>query len=195
MRPGLSFCAILLVGCASRTPVAEPTIKSVPPALIADSGASFYVLEGRDDFFDDWKGGPPECIGLVALKNVLKYALTQKDLILVGHADFQIAEGIPTEVTLFNPDSKGHHSTDDSIGFHIKMKATYTADARVFTLDWEAEQLTDRKGKNGEIDRRTEVIAKSKLDLPFGTSKIIRQPKGDGREYLLLLRVISLQEP
>jgi len=190
-----SLAALILAGCASRPPIAEPTIKSVPPALIADSGASLYVVEGRDDVIEDWGGKEPEWLGPEALKKVLKYALTQKDLILVGHADFQVAEGIPTEVTLFNPDSKGHRSTDGNIGFRIRLKATTAADAKKCALEWEAEQLTDLKGKNGEVDRRTEVISKSKMELPFGASKIIRQPKGEGREYLLLLRVISLQEP
>ena len=44
---------LLFPACASVKPLEEPTIKSVPAALIADSGASLYVLEAWDDWLDD----------------------------------------------------------------------------------------------------------------------------------------------
>lgn len=47
------LAALVLAGCAPRPPLEEPAIKSVPAALIADSGASLYVLEGWDDWPDD----------------------------------------------------------------------------------------------------------------------------------------------
>ncbi|HEY3226601.1 MAG TPA: hypothetical protein VGK61_06395, partial [Planctomycetota bacterium] len=43
----------LLSACASRKPLEEPTIKSVPAALIADSGASLYVIATPRGWFDD----------------------------------------------------------------------------------------------------------------------------------------------
>lgn len=195
---GVRFILLLLVaGCASRPPIEKPTIRFVPPALIADSGASLYVLEGRDDWVDELELDRPAWIGPEALKKVLRYGLSQKDLILVGHADFQPAEGIPTEATLFNPDSPGHPARSDqgSVGFRVKVTAKSAADAKNCRIEWTAEKLADIAAKGKETRRDVARIGEGTHTIPFGAALVIRHAIGEGREYALLLRIASLEEP
>lgn len=44
----------ILAGCVSPPTSEEPTIKSVPAALITASGASLYVLEGPENWLDEF---------------------------------------------------------------------------------------------------------------------------------------------
>src|SRR5262245_59623649 len=67
------FATLSLSACASRPPMEKPTIRSVPPALLADSGASLYVLEGRDDWVDELGPELPKWIGPQALEKILRY--------------------------------------------------------------------------------------------------------------------------
>lgn len=164
------IAVLLLCGCTPRPPLEEPRITSVPAALISHTGASFYILEGRDDFFDDSgnkilnsrlprseleydfnRDRIPERQGVYwmgeqGLEVVLRYGLSRRQLRLIGHADFQPASGHPAEVTLFNsdpdPDRRATPHTKRT-GFRIRLKATTCKKPDLVELDWDVEMLTD----------------------------------------------------
>ena len=192
--------ALLLAGCASRLPLEEPTITSVPAQLIADSGASLYVLEGPEE----WWASSAEYgeIDEAPLKKLLRFGLSQASVTLVGHADFLVTEGHPCEVTLFNPDSRAHRPRPDGgmIGFRVRLKAETIADEKKYarrscSVEWSAEKLTDRPAKNQETQRDVEAIGSGHRDLAFGAGYLIRWPTSGGREFTLLIRIVSLEDP
>jgi hypothetical protein len=201
VRLGL-IAALLMAGCASKTPVEPPTIKSVPPALIADSGASLYVFDGPDDWLDD--GGdmlinpkPSPWMGDRALRLVLRTGLSHKAVRFVGHADFQPTSGFPTEVTLFNPDAEAHLQGAEMrrVGFRVRLMAAFSKELDQVDLEWSAEQLTDVPGKRGETRREVESIGSGSGTFPLGAALLLRHSKWDDRVYILLIRIASLQEP
>jgi len=149
--------------------VGEPTIKSVPAALISYTGASFYVLEGFDDFLDDagnilnpWiamdeveyesdRNRRPNREGVYwmgeqALDLVLRYGLSRRQVKLICHSDFQPASGHLVDLTLFStepqPDRRGV-TPPLRIGFRLRLKATAAKNPSLVALDWEVEKLTD----------------------------------------------------
>jgi hypothetical protein len=125
--------------------------------------------------------------------------LSQRGVFFIGHADFQPTDGFPAEATLFNPDAEAHRRTPGSgaVGFRVKMTARSHPDTNEgFDLAWTAEQLTDTPDKTGMgVNRSTEAIETGTTRLPAGWSILVRHPKPDGREYVLLLRVVSLRGP
>jgi hypothetical protein len=212
----LSLLALVVTfGCASRPPIEEPTIKSVPPQLIADSGASLYVFECPDDLLDDdsklfqrtpdEKDDPPvgpkpssntQWLGEQALERVLRYSLSQKQGIVtfIGHADVQPLSGWPMEVTLFNPDADVRPA---KVGFHVRFTATSTEHPQYVSIEWEAEKLTytpDSKEVLGKIRRAKERIAGGTCKLPLRATLLMHCRKEGGRIYLVLLRITSLKE-
>ncbi len=202
------FLPVLLAGCASKTVVEDPTITLVPPALIAESGASLYVLDGPEDWLDDGGGkfirpGPSPWLDLPGLRHVLRYGLSHKAVRFIGHADFQPTSGFPTEVTLFNPDAEAHLQGTEArrVGFRVRLKAAPSRDPGHIDLEWEADQLTDipgaggRDGRRGETRRVVDKISSGKETFPIGASLLLRHPKWDDRVYILLLRIASLKEP
>lgn len=217
----LSLVALVVAaGCAPRPPIEEPTIKSVPPQLIADSGASLYVFECPDDFLDDdsmlfqraphEKDDPPvgpkpssntQWLGEQAFERVLRYSLSQKQGIVsfIGHADFQPLSGWPMEVTLFNPDALPASQRAEKVGFHVRFTASSTDNPNYVSIEWEAEKLTDSPGPRNELgktSRARERIAGGSCRLPWKASLIMmHHRKVVNRMYLLLLRITSLKEP
>ena len=184
-----------------------PTIATVPPQLIAESGASLYVLDGPDDWLDDGDDmlinpKPSPWVGERGLKHLLRFGLSHKAVRFVGHADFQATAGYPTEATLFNPDSEAHLQGTEMrrVGFRIRVKAAYSDDRKDVDVEWEAEQLTDvpgavgRDGKRGEYRRTVEKIDSGSGRFPLGAALLMRHPKWDGKVYILLLRIASLKE-
>lgn len=199
---------VLLLGCTAPPPPPEvPTIKSVPAALIADSGASLYVFEGPAEWWVDnvVSRHLPEpvdganWIGLNTLKLILRHGLSQGNLSLIGHADFQPTAGYPTEATLFNPDSEAHRMKPGSgyVGFRVQVTAAYPADPLYVSVEWKFEKLTERSDpKTGkEKPRLIEPINSGTSVIPAGAAIVVRCPKPEGREYLLLLRISSLKKP
>lgn len=171
----------------------------MPTPLIADSGASLYVLDGPDDWLDD--GGdmlinpkPAPWMGDRALRHVLRYGLSHKAVRFVGHADFQPTSGFPTEVTLFNPDAEAHlHRTElGRVGFRVRLKAAFSKELDQVDVEWAAELLTDFTGTRGETRREVEKIDSGSGTFPLGAALLLRHPKGDDRVYILLLRIASL---
>jgi len=216
----LSLVALVVAaGCAPRPPIEEPTIKSVPPQLIADSGASLYILDARDDLLDDdsrlfqrvpdEKDDPPigpkassntMSIGEQALERVLRYSLSQKPEVVtfVGHADVQPLSGWPMDVTLFNPDALPANPRAERVGFHVRFTASSTANPNYVNIEWETEMLTDTPGpKNepGKISRAKERIAGGSCKLPVRSTLLMHHRKEGSRMYLVLLRITSLKEP
>lgn len=192
---------LILAGCSSRPPLEEPTIKSVPPPLIADSGASLYVLEGPEEW---WRPFAEEYgfVNLTGLKGILRHGLSQSSVTLVGHADFQATNGLPTEVTLFNPDSKPNRNPQRGsvLGFRVRLKASTIPDVKLYgvkscTLEVEAERLLDRVEKTGEVRRDAMKFLAGHRDLSLGDGFVMSCPSTEGREYTLLLRIASLREP
>jgi len=199
--------AFVISACASREPLEEPTIHTVPASLIADFGASFYVLEGWEDWLDDASGIdvriPPSGaveIGEQDLGLVLRFALSQKKVTLVGHADFQPPSGCPTEVTLFKPDAEmaGGGKAPRRVGFRIRLNASPGPDPRFIAIEWEALKLTDSPEENPAprgSPRAAESIAKASGTMPLGAALLLRHSRGDRRAYFLILRIASLKEP
>jgi hypothetical protein len=194
---------LILAGCASRTPVEEPTIRSVPPALIAETGASLYIVEAPDDWLDDggmiFQVAPAESdpspigpkpstnaqwLGEQAFSLVLRTALSQKSVQFIAHADFQPWAAYPSEVTLFSPDVMKR------VGFRVKLKASPTEHPEYAAIEWEAEQLTD--GPKGRI---ATPISKGACRLPYRGTVMMHHRKDDHRFYALLLRLTSLRNP
>jgi hypothetical protein len=189
--------ALFLAGCAApKPPLEEPTIATVPPALIAEAGVSLYVFEGPGEW---WKPSVAEGrITPAALKELLRHGLSHKSVILVGHADFLATSGFPAEATLFNPDSEAHKPRSGSahVGFRIWIKAAHSKTAGACDVEWKAEKLTDRTGKNREIQRDVDVIAQGSQELAFGEGILIPGPESrPGREFTLVLRITSLEKP
>ncbi|HKS16220.1 MAG TPA: hypothetical protein VJU16_02855 [Planctomycetota bacterium] len=198
----------MLAGCASKTVVEDPTIRSVPPQLVAETGASLYVLDAPDDWLEDntdklINPKPSPWMGVRALRHVLKYGLSHKQVRFVGHADFQPTSGYPTEVTLFNPDAEAHLKGDEMrrVGFRVRMKAVFSREPDCIDLEWAAEQLTDipgtvgRDGKRGETRREVEKIGSGTGTYPLGAALFLRHPKWGDKVYILLLRIASLGQP
>ena len=217
MRSFSLFAILVTTGCASRPPLEEPTIKSTPPQLIADSGASLYVLEAWDDLLEvnfklfgrmpDEKENPsigPKSssntlwIGEQALKLLLRHSLSQKPegVTFVGHADVQPLSGWPMEVTLFNPDALPAPQRAERVGFHVRFTATSTDDPQYVSIEWEAEKLTDSPGPRnepGKITRAKERIAGGSCKLPLRATLLMSSRKEGNRMYLVLLRITSLK--
>jgi len=216
----LSLVALVVAaGCAPRPPIEEPTIKSVPPQLIADSGASLYIFECPDDFLDDnsmlfqrapdEKDDPPvgpkpssntQSLGEQAFEWVLRHSLSQKQGIVsfIGHADFQPLSGWPMEVTLFNPDALPATQRAEKVGFHVRFTASSTDNPNYVNIEWETEKLTDTPGpKNepGKISRAKERIAGGSCKLPVRATLLMHHRREGSRMYLVLLRITSLKEP
>jgi len=217
----LSLVALVVAaGCAPRPPIEEPTIKSVPPQLIADSGASLYVFECPDDFLDDSSPdiinrpahekddpavGPKsssntQWIGEQALGLILRHALSRKPGIVtfIGHADFQPLAGWPMEVTLFNPDALPASPRGERVGFHVRFTASKTDNPEYMSIEWEAKKLTDitdPKIEQGKIKRVEERIAGGSCRLPWRATLMMHHRREGSRIYLVLLRITSLKEP
>lgn len=133
---------------------------------------------------------------------LLRFGLSNKSVKFVGHADFQPVSGLPTEVTLFNPDADvSRDKALRRVGFRIKLKATTGVKPKYVDMEWEAQQLTDgpdpgeKGGKPGEFPRVVEKIAAGSSTMPIGMALIMQHPKGGRRVYILILRIASLEEP
>ena len=106
------------------------------------------------------------------------------------------------EVTLFNPDAEVRPDTKDArrVGFRVRLKANRIKNPNYVGIEWEAEKLTDgpapddENGKPGEFPRSVERIAGGSCRLPLGGTLFMHHPKGAHREYILLLRIASLEE-
>src|SRR6185503_7295860 len=97
--------------------------------------------------------------GIQGLRFFLRYGLSHKEIRFVGHADFQPTPGLPTEVTLFNPDSEAHLQGKEMrrVGFRVQVKAASAKEPECVQLEWTAEQLTDVPGTVGRDGRRGET--------------------------------------
>lgn len=207
---------LFLAACASRKPPEEPTITSVPAALIAHTGASFYILEGWDDFLDDggdmlflripdrqnnnevWATSPnASWLGEQGLAVALRYGLSRKQIKLIGHVDFQPLPGCPVEVSLFNPDPVGDRK--QRIAFRVRLKATTAKNPNLVALEWEVEKLTDgpapeEAARPGQFPRTAERIDVGSGVIPFGATLLLFHRDHDHRGHYVMLRIASLQE-
>src|SRR5262245_37771738 len=99
-----------LLACSSPPEPEIPRYTTVPAQLVAEEGASLYVLEAPRGWIEDQLPDLRDArwIPTGRLRLLLRHALSQRSAFFIGHADFQPTEGYPTEATLFNPDAEAH---------------------------------------------------------------------------------------
>ena len=197
MRWIVSLSLLLTAACASREPLEEPTIKSVPAALIPESGASLYIIEAPDDWLDDcsstflWltKDAPENSawMGDQAFSLILRLALSRREVSYKAQGDFLITSGHPTEATLTDPESI---DAPLIVGFHAKLNASLGRRPGYINMEWLAQILTtDKKGTETAV---TISEGKDEVGLPAALAMWRRKTKD--RSYFLLLRIASLEE-
>jgi hypothetical protein len=186
----------LLCACASRRPLEEPTIKAVPATLIPDSGASLYLIEAPDDWLDDTAHdialtikAPKNTIwiGEQTLKEVLRYALSRKEVSFKAQGDFLITSGCPVEATLTHPESV---DAPPPVGFHVKLTASYSKSPGYFDYELAASIVTtNRKGIE-----TADTIAEGGGKAPLRATLLMSRIKAADRGYFLLLRISTLEK-
>lgn len=193
--PALVF-ASLAWSCSSRTPISEPTIAVTPATLIPDTGASLYLIEAPIDWLDDSSNialtieAPKGAIwiGEQALREVLRYALSRKEVVFKAQGDFLLTAGRPTEATLTDPDSI---NAPPFVGFRVKLDASTSKSPGYFDFQFAAKMVTtDQKGRE-----TVDTIAEGEGRAPFRATLVMNRQKANDRHYFLLLRISSLEEP
>lgn len=202
-----ALLCLLLTGC-----VAAPAAPEPAPVEPLSSGVTLYVIDTWDDFLEDGMDLtnaflPPSRAGWMgeqALRIALRGASRGRKAILARRQYAGLREGDPVE---FFPDREIHYMElredggyqvrqhGELAGFHLILSAEIFEpkyirlkyDVRLrradpFRLDGpEAPALLEDR-----IDQDTQLI-------PLGGSLVLRVPRNDGKVYLVLVHVASVE--
>jgi hypothetical protein len=219
MKRTLLSLTLFLSACAPTSSQEGPPRESATPR-VADSGASLYVFECRDDWLDDggqkiFQVSPYEAderaigpkpssraqwIGNVGLRLLLRAVFRRPSdrARLIGHADFEPVAGVLSETTVFNPMAEAARQVHEPrVGFRVKLRASPAGE--YFAIEWEAETLEDGPdvyGENGipeSLPRAIKRISGGACQLPPTASLIMQYRIQEDRVYSLILRLTSVR--
>jgi hypothetical protein len=172
--------------------------------IIATTGISFYVFEGRDDWLDDLSHGPfltlkpdpsskAQFMGEQALYCALRSGSRADWVRLIGHVDANPISGQPVDLTHYD-----EATSNPRVGIRTRVKATSTIKPEYLAIEWKVEYVKDHATQEEKATtwaHRAELIDEGTFTIPRRATVCLFHRVSTDRGYSIFIRISSVEPP